>query len=87
MLHEVGPGLAGGVAGLAGLLSLVRVRSRDTVAASDWPAHLGDGLPRRRGPRGLGRARGDLPQHRGVAVTSHLEEANYILLGIIKSLI
>ena len=37
VLHEVGwLGLAGGVAGLAGLLSLVRVRSRDTVAASDW---------------------------------------------------
>ena len=81
MLHEAGwLGLAGGLAGLAGLLSLVRVRSRDIVAASDWPAHLGDGLPRPRGPRGLGRARGDLPQHRGVAVTSHLEEANYYLI-------
>ena len=58
MLHEAGwLGLAGGVAGLAGL--------------------LGDGVARRRGPRGLGRGRGDLPQHRGVAVHSHLEESNY----------
>ena len=57
MLHEAGwLGLAGGVAGLAGL--------------------LGDGVARRRGPRGLGRGRGDLPQHRGVAVHSHLEESN-----------